>query len=343
MPASATTPPWPDLPARVPERSIRTYGSGARGGSSTVFDVFGYDDTLLYKKYATPRSETNLDRLVAMYRGLDADAAAFVRHRYAWPLAVVAGGDATVAGVLIPRVAMTYRAHLSTKKVRVRDLNYLLYEARAARVGVEPASLREKLTLIRALVEALLWLESRGLVHEDLAAHNLVWTLRPAPTVLLLDCDSIRPARSPVDEPLYTSTDWTDPRVLTGDTPRPDHASTVYTVGLLAARVLSSPSWRPSDADGAPGGQVPAGLAVVLSDSVRASLPRPSLSDWMSALDAVIAGMPEGGPELTATSVTSGEPLPRTSLTYAVKGRLAVAAGFVIGAVAAVVLLTVLL
>ncbi|SCG37032.1 protein kinase family protein [Micromonospora coxensis] len=346
MPTPPVADTWPDLPPRVPERTLRTWGPGVRGGSSTVFDVFGHDDTVLYKKYAIPRAEEDLDRLVQLYRGLDDDSAALVRRRYAWPLAVVAGADGAVAGVLVPRAGMAYQAHLSTKKVRVRDLNYLLYEARAARVGIEPASLREKLKLIRALVEALRWLETRGLVHEDLAAHNLLWTLRPQPAVLLLDCDSIRPVDSVVEEPLLTSTDWTDPRVLTGDTPRPDHASTVYAVGLITARVLVAPSWRPSgaDTDDPLGGQVPAALAPLIRASVRASGSRPRLSQWLTTLDAVIEAMTGEGPELQTTpSVSPVESLPRTAWTYALKGRLAVTVGFVIGAVAAVVLLTGLL
>ncbi|MFD6697277.1 hypothetical protein [Micromonospora aurantiaca (nom. illeg.)] len=299
---------------------------------------------MLYKRYEITRAEMDLDRLVNLYRGLDETDAAAVRGRFAWPLAIVTGGDGTVAGVLVPRAGMTYQAHLSTKKVRPRDLNYLLYEARAARVGVEPASLREKLTLVRALVDALLWLAERDLVYEDLAAHNLLWTLHPEPSVLLLDCDSIRPVDSMTDDPLLTSTDWTDPRVLTGDIPRPDHASTVYAVGLIAARVLIAPAWRPSDINDTLGGQVPTGLEAVLRESVRATTPRPRLGAWRTAVDEAIAAMTGDGPELVATeTATSGESIPQTYWTYAVKGRLAVAAGFILGALAAVMLLTGLL
>jgi hypothetical protein len=312
-----------------------------------VFDVFGYGDKVLYKKYTISRAEADLDRLVRIRRRWDDDSAAYVRRHYAWPLAVVTAGDGAVAGVLVPRASMAYRAHLSTQRVRVRDFNYLLYEARAARVGVEPASVREKLMLIRALVEALNWLETQGLVHEDLAAHNLLWTTSPEPSVLMLDCDSIRPADSKVEEPLLTTTDWTDPRVLTGVVARPDHAATVYAIGLIVARVLGSPSWRPSDTDveDSPGGQLPDGLRSVLRDSVRGSTPRPQLTSWLASLDEAIDSTPEDARRLlgTTTDAAPPGPLPQTGLTYAVKGRLALAAGFVIGAVGAIVLLTGLL
>lgn len=75
-----------------------------------------------------------------------------------------------VSGVLVPKAEMTYRAQLSTNRVRARDFNYLLYETRAARVGVELTTVREKLVLLRLTVEAFAWLEERGLVHEDISA-----------------------------------------------------------------------------------------------------------------------------------------------------------------------------
>jgi hypothetical protein len=336
---------WPHVPLRILERDIRYHGIGVQGGSSTVFNVFGYEDRVLYKKYAIPRAETDLDRLVQLQRDLDNDSAAFLRRHFAWPLTVVIAGDGAVAGVLIPKADMAYRAQLSTNRVRVRDFNYLLYEARAAQIGVEPARTRQKLILIRVLVQVLMWLEDRCLVHEDLAAHNLLWTVWPQPSVLLLDCDSIRPADSRVAEPLLTTTDWTDPRVLSGEIPRPDQASTVYTVGLLVARVFGSPYWRPSaTADDSPSGRLLAGLLAVLRESTRASTPRASLAQWTAALDEAIKGTPEDTSELAPTaSAAPPEPLRQGGLSYALKERLALAAGFALGAVAAIMLLTKLL
>ncbi|GAX56571.1 hypothetical protein [Streptomyces olivochromogenes] len=335
---------WPSLPQRVPEGELRTYGAGSRGGSSTVFDVFGHEDRVLYKKYAIQRSEADLDRLVRLHRELDSGSndGAFLRRRFAWPLAVVTADDGAVSGVLVPKAEMTYRAQLSTNRVRARDFNYLLYETRAARVGVEPATVREKLVLLRLTVEAFAWLEERGLVHEDISAGNLLWSVRPEPAVLILDCDSIRPAGSAVDDPLLTTTDWTDPRVLGGEVPRPDQASVTYAVGLLTARVFGTPSWRPSatDSQDSPQEGVPAALLPVLLESVRATAPRPPLHRWLAILDEALEDTPaRTRTPRTAVRTMVSEPLRQGGLSYGVKERVALAVGLFCGAVAAILLL----
>jgi len=311
-----------------------------------VFDVFGYEDAVVYKKYLVSRVGTGLERLVRLQRNLDDDAVAFLRRHFAWPLAVATADDDSVAGALLAKAGMRYRAHLSTDKIRVRDFNYLLYEERAARVGVEPPSRLEKLVLLHCLVRALAWLEEQGLVHEDIAAHNLLWTVaQQEPSVLVLDCDSIRPINAATDDPLFISTDWTDPRVLSGEVPRPDEASTSYAVGLLVGRVLVAPAWRPSETEAVSlRTALPNALPEILWESTRTSAPRPSLARWMTALNDAIREAPETTQSRRPTAIV----LPRASiqrggLSYGLKERLALAIGFLVGAIAAVALLLELL
>lgn len=329
----------PDLPDHVQERDIRAYGPGSRGGSSTVFDIFEYHGKMLFKKYTIRRAEADLESLIQLPKQLDETAGTFLWSRFAWPVAVVTADDGSVGGVLVPRAEVAFRAHLSTGKVRVRDFNDLLYEERAARVGIRPTTLREKLALLLTLVESLVWLEERDLVHEDLSAGNTLWTVEPEPAVLLLDCDAVRPAGSDSDDPLLVTTDWTDPRVLSGEIPRPDGASVSYAVGLMAARVLGTPLWRPAltGQPEPPVHGVPDQLQSLLRDSVSSAVPRPLLTNWADALRSAIEAASSTSP-VTSPPPAIG-PLRRGGISYSTKERSVLVLGFVIGALAAVLFL----
>lgn len=334
--------PRAKIPPRIRERDLTVHGAGTPGGSSIVFPVFGFGDKVLYKKYASSRPESGYDTLIEIPSGLDSAEADFVDEHFAWPLSVVTSNKDEVVGVLLPKAEPAYWAHLSTDKVRVRDFNYLLYEARSARVGVEPPTLHQKLDLIRSFAEVLAWLEGRGLVHEDLAAQNVLWRISPNPSVLLLDCDSIRPVLGKTSDPLYVTTDWSDPRVLTGRTQRPDTASMSYAVGLLTARVFVEPTWRPSltDAPQRLDSELPADVSALLVDAVAASIPRPALGTWMRVLLEARQAASETVANAPAVAEVASRPeLRRGGLSYAAKERFALAAGFLIGAAAAAIIL----
>ncbi|RCG28234.1 hypothetical protein DQ384_24185 [Sphaerisporangium album] len=340
MSTGTTRAGWPSVPQRLKEAEIRHAVPGSKGGASTVFTAFGYADRLMYKKYTEPRDPAALDRLVELHAAMDAESAGYARDHMAWPVATVRAADGQVAGLMVIRADMTFHAHLSTSRVRVRDFNYLLYEDRAARVGVPPATVRQKAALLRDLVSVLLWLDERGLVHEDLAAHNVLWRLEPEATVFLLDCDSLRPAGEATGQPLFTTVDWTDPRVLGEEVARPDRASTSYAVGLLVARVLGSPYWRPASGEGSigPGGGFPPALEPLLDAAVGPAANRPSLRTWLDGIDGIAGALPavrrvrEAPPTPPATLRVEGQ-------TIGLNDRLALLAGLVIGALAAVLVM----
>jgi hypothetical protein len=276
---------WAPVPARITEAEVGLGGVLATGGSATVHTVLGQRKTLLYKRYGDSHHAAELDRLVDTHAKLTPKAAAFARTRLAWPVAVVCDGD-RVAGVLIVRAAQDFHVTLSASRTRVRDFNFLLYEKRAERLGVQRATDRQKVELLRDLVGVLAWLDERGLVHEDLAAHNLLWKLDP-PAVFVLDCDSLRLLAELSRQPLYTTVDWTDPRVLTRKVDRPDGASTSYVLGLLAARTLVSPYWHPGDP--LPPDRFPAALTPMVTRAHGSADDRPSLSEWDRALGGALA------------------------------------------------------
>jgi hypothetical protein len=328
------------VPQRLAESEVRHAFPGSKGGASTVFTVFGYGDRLMYKKYADPRDPAALDRLVALHAAMDTQSAHYARDRMAWPVATVCAADDQVAGLLVVRAGMGFHAHLSTNRVRVRDFNYLLYEDRAARIGISPATTRQKARLLADLVAVLLWLDRRGHVHEDLAAHNLLWRLDPEPAVFLLDCDSLRPVDEPTNQPLFSTVDWTDPRVLGAEIPRPDQASTSYAVGLLVARVLGSPYWRPTPGEPAalPGGGFPLDLRPLLSAALGPAASRPTLKSWLDGINGTVDAVPNTRTAPMPTR-TPPETLRVEGQTVGLNDRLAFLAGLVLGAVAAVLVL----
>ncbi|WP_306205673.1 lipopolysaccharide kinase InaA family protein [Actinoplanes sp. RD1] len=338
--------PWPHLPARTLESSLQVDGRGRRGGSAVVFQLVGQLD-LLYKRYTgtgtVSRSETHLAQLVAIGSAAGDPELSFLRRHFAWPRSVVIGRDGNVTGLLVPRVPPAFEAALVTNRVRVRDLNDLLFETRAARAGISPATRRQKLEMLSDLIEALDWLHRHDLVHEDLAAQNVLWRTEGGAGVLLLDCDSLRPLGRTADDPLLTSVDWTDPRVLAGDVRRPDHASMIYGLGLLTARVLADPDWRPPDngREGFPADRMSEALAAVVVDSVRPGLPRPSLVQWRKAVTVATATLrPDTATDVDRPEVTTAAPPP---IEYEGPGsdaarRISLAVGVVLGAALAAIL-----
>ncbi|WP_371784356.1 hypothetical protein [Streptosporangium subroseum] len=276
---------WLPVPLRISEAEVGFDELQAVGGASTVYTMLGQRKSLLYKKYSEPHASAELDQLVDRYSGMNPKAAAYARTHLAWPVAAVHDDD-RVVGVLVVRAGQEFHVTLPASRTRVRDFNFLLYEKRAEKLGVERATDLQKVELLRDLVGALSWLDERGLVHEDLAAHNVLWKLDP-PSVFVLDCDSLRSFAESSKQPLYTTVDWTDPRVLTNDVDRPDRASTSYVLGLLAARVLVSPYWHPGDpllAD-----RFPAALTPMVTRAYGPAEDRPSLSEWDRALDRASA------------------------------------------------------
>ncbi|MEA5364150.1 hypothetical protein VA596_31770 [Amycolatopsis sp., V23-08] len=321
-----STEAWPPVPARITEAEVGIGEQLARGGASTVFSVLGQRKTLLYKRYNKPRNAVDLDQLVGALGGWGENAIDHVRGTLAWPVATVVDGD-QASGALVVRAAAEFHLTLPSGRVKVRDFNFLLYEKRAEKLGVPRATDREKVDLLRGLLDVLLWLDEHGFVHEDLASHNLLWKLDP-PEVFVLDCDSLRPLAGDSRSPLYTTVDWTDPRVLTAEVERPDRASTSYVLGLLAPRTLVSPYWYPGDP--LPAERFPAALTELVGRSCGPAASRPSLTEWGRGLDAASA-------QTTGTVV---EPAPvRDPAVVRLADRWVFAGGLLFGALVAVFVL----
>ncbi|MEU6773425.1 hypothetical protein [Streptomyces sp. NPDC046759] len=272
--------------ADVPLGTLRLGDKVGDGGQGEVFEVGG-GERLLYKSYRQPHmvDGDELAGLVALRQGLGAAERARLEQETAWPLCRVVDGG-RVSGFLMHRApdSMTWRT--SRGDTRLTELSYLLRPPKAAWQAVPQPTPAERFALVLAMVELFSRLHALGLVVGDVSQANVLWTVRPAPAVYLLDCDGARLAgRAPVLDQADTP-DWLDPLappgVVTVDSDR-------YKVALVVGRVLGQ------DPYAAPGAALPLLPGVLDERRERAVLSlweqaagprggRPHLGQWRTAL-----------------------------------------------------------
>jgi hypothetical protein len=311
----------------------------ASGGSADIYDIQGYDGRLVYKRYISERPVAPILELIEIAeRASEADRE-YINEHFAWPVDGVVNDDGVLSGVLIPGSPTEYIAHLTTGADRVRDLNYLLYEKRSARVGIAPVSIKDKLKVIRGLAGAFAFLQKQGLVHEDPSGQNVLWTVESEPGVYILDCDSIREEAVHLTDPLITTVNWTDPRVLSGEIERPDFQSNSYMLGLATVRIFGSPSWGSSSISGTriPELPIPPQLQRLAAQSLTTRRSRPSVNEWLNELNQAIDSASLDAPP--PAPPVKPQDKPRVGgLSWQAKERIGIAIGFLAGAILALLL-----
>ena len=322
-----------ELASLTPLRPIATGGSGSIHQPADRPEV-------VYKEFRDAESYRSRTRELVEFRtNLSRPHRESVDATFSWPLAQVVNNGQFV-GILLSRIPFDFYVHLSTGTSKERNLGYLIHEKRSERVGILAVPLPGKLAVLRSLARACQFLDKFDLVHEDLSPRNIAWTLDEAPAVYLLDCDSIRSPSENPSPPAFLTPEWTDPRVLGRDVARPDKDSTVYSLGLIAARVLIDPSWRPpladSDDDKA---QDP--MLRLISRSVRASLPRPAIDEWIETLTLEIERTPSTPTASRRVDVATTAParVQFNRVSYQDKDRIAVGVGVLLGILAAILVL----
>ncbi|QGV80286.1 hypothetical protein [Streptomyces ficellus] len=271
----------------VPLSGLRLLDRIGDGGQGEVHAVAG-PPGILYKAYrpALRPDGGALAALVRVRRDLVPDERDWWDERTAWPLCRVTDGG-RVTGFLMRRApdSMTWRPP-GGGGTKLTELAYLLRPAKAAWRAVVQPTPEERYALAVAVVDLVDRLHAMGLVLGDLSQANVLWTVRPAPAVHLLDCDGIRQAgRGPVLAQADTI-DWNDPLA-------PPGAVTVdsdrYKAALALGRILAQ---DPYTAPGTVFAPVPGVLderreAAVRRLYVQAAGPfgsRPSLGEWRTAL-----------------------------------------------------------
>jgi hypothetical protein len=269
----------------IPFTELRLGGLLAEGGEGRVFEVTRAPvptpvgaSGLVYKQLRQARPLAELSSVVAFPGTLaevDAGLAARVRAASAWPLAVAVGADPSVAvGLLMPRAPANFWLQHRDGPPRLATLSYLAGDpdriTLAYGVPVPAPGAAERVAIVYGLCRLLEpWQAPDGgthVVHGDLSAKNVLWSLRPTPAVYVLDCDgaaveaaigtaeSVAPvalgAPSPtgtaaqlVDRGLgprarATTPNWDDPAATPGSAPT--EAADRYLLGLTFLRVVGA-------------------------------------------------------------------------------------------------------
>ena len=110
-------------------------------------------------------------------------------------------------------------------------------------VTVPPPGAPERVALVYALARLLdAWQGGAGplVVHGDLSAKNVLWSLRPAPAVYVLDCDGAVTGGEPAPPhlPRATTPNWDDPALPPGLAP--GEAADRYALGLAFLRLVGA-------------------------------------------------------------------------------------------------------
>ncbi|MGI8754173.1 MAG: hypothetical protein ACR2MN_18025 [Acidimicrobiales bacterium] len=224
----------------------------AEGGEGRVHEVVGAPE-VVYKAYRRPVPLGAVEPLLAWRRRLDQTdpaMAARVTASTAWPTAAVVG-DGRVSGLVLPRAPERFSVRHRDGVGHLATLSYLTADPRqrsaAYGLALPVAASPPRIALVYALARLLEAFSagSTTLAHGDLSTKNVLWSLRVAPEVYLLDCDSSRlfgPDNRPFDAsrrlPVATP-NWDDPAAtLSGTDPGP--LSDRYSLGLIFLRLVGA-------------------------------------------------------------------------------------------------------
>jgi hypothetical protein len=226
----------------------------AEGGEGRVYEVLG-DPEVVYKAYRRPVPLDAVAPLLTWRQRLaqtDPAMAARVTASTSWPTAaVVDDGSGRVSGLVLPRAPERFSVFHRDGVGHLATLSYLTADPRhrAAAYGVTlpAAASPPRIALVYALARLLEAFSagSATLAHGDLSTKNILWSLRLAPEVYLLDCDSSRlygPDARPCDASRrmqVATPNWDDPAAARrGSDLGP--LSDRYSLGLIFLRVVGA-------------------------------------------------------------------------------------------------------
>ncbi|MGN9841284.1 hypothetical protein ACTMTI_24460 [Nonomuraea sp. H19] len=291
----------------------------AKGGVGAIYRTT--DPQWMYKEYSSPDKAprpapfqrlVDVGRDILVQQGLP--IAARPESSVNWPVDIIRDRGGRIEGCVLPAIPQRYfRADLG----KVNTLDFLVM-----RRGRPPAALSRVIVLLR-LAEILAYVHDKRLVHGDLNAKNVAWTLDPQPTAYLIDCDGMVPQHPPPTVGVQAA-HWTDPRVIDKVVPAPDHYSDWYCLALAFYRglllpqggslakhngVWAAPSQIPHDLDPRIATLLRRGLANALDASGR-----PEPAEWVRAvLDVYVQGERYDDQALALLDRALTAPLPDTS------------------------------
>lgn len=259
-------------------------GSGGQGDVYPVANVpSGLTGPLAYKQYQPGKlvSPDVLEDMVGFCDRLPPRERRRLVRQLAWPLALTVRGD-SVDGFLMPRVPGQYLRppEQTGAPGKPQGIEFLLngkdYEQK---VGLQVSTV-QRLELLSSLARLTQWLHGHGIAVGDLSPKNVLFTLAGVPSVMLIDCDSMRfQGRDALDQ--VDTDDWEAP-----DGARATTATDAYKLGLLAIRLIGgSQDSRDSSGLHALSGEL-GRLADRSQD--RNAARRPAPSEWLGPLERAI-------------------------------------------------------
>ncbi|MBL7258021.1 hypothetical protein [Paractinoplanes lichenicola] len=261
----------------------------SKGGVGGIYRTT--DPKWVYKEYHSPEKappDEHLTRLVGVGRDVlirqGQPIGSQPESSINWPVDIVRRPDGQIIGCVLPAIPDRY---FHPKYKSVNTLDFLVM-----RRSSPPAALYRMVVLLR-LAEILNFVHSKGLVHGDVNAKNVAWTLSPEPAAYLIDCDGMVP-QDPPPQTGVQAVYWTDPRVIDHEVPAHDHYSDWYCLALAFYRGLLLPvggklgkvggKWAAPE-------QIPADLDPRIATLMRRGLTdplepgkRPQPAEWVQSL-----------------------------------------------------------
>jgi hypothetical protein len=234
----------------------------ASGGQAHVYRVpqvhFDIADFPLackmYKTRNLPIPWIGLARLAHVREAADPKVRSLLDRYFTWPLRAVMDGNEAVGCVmpLIPdNFFHTFTLPNATTKRTPLELQHLLVAGdRNAKVGLMHANANQRLSICFETSRALNVLHSTGLVYGDINPRNLVFRLKPRPSIMFVEGDALRRSGASAVLAQMQTPDWNAPDKVKAQSEYTDR----YKLGLLILRVLtpgagSSTNRDPSAAD----------------------------------------------------------------------------------------------
>jgi hypothetical protein len=288
-------------------------GAGSQGSIHHVTgDLSAYPFPLICKRFAsgTRVAGAALEQLARWRAGLATPERSMLDAHTVWPVAMVTEGE-RVVGYLMQEIPLRFLQLIETTggTERIpREVQHLFVtDAMAERnLGEAPAP-AERLVLARSMAFVLGFLHGKDFVYGDLSYKNAVYTLRPSPQVMLLDCDSIRQEGSQAAVAQLNSPGWAAPEggPQTKLTDR-------YKLGLFVLRCLTpGVNAQNRDPDAARGVLDGEGRNLLVAALGADPAARPSGRDWVAYFDRVLAETVAPQPRSTAPPRPSRASVPR--------------------------------
>jgi hypothetical protein len=261
----------------------------SKGGVGGIFRTT--NPKWVYKEYHSldkAPSDAHLRRLVTVGRDVLITQGMPVAERpessINWPVDIVRRPDGRIVGCILPAIPTRF---FHPEHGNVNTLMFLVM------VRSDPPTAKFRLAVLLRMAEILRFVHQKGLVHGDVNAANVAWTVNPEPAAYLIDCDGMVP-QDPSPQEGVQAPYWTDPRVEDRLIPAQDQYSDWYCLALAFYRglllpdggslgkkngVWPAPSNIPSHLDSRVATLLRRGLADPLDHSTR-----PEPGEWVTTM-----------------------------------------------------------